>query len=122
GGTQIQVSYAQTADLADIRNNLEKAGFPEVTVINYGTSKDVLITLVPKQMNAALSNEAQAEVIKEVMAALPTATVGQASYIGPQVGKEMTSKSVMAVLFALLGTMVYIAFRFDIRFSIGSTI
>lgn len=122
GGTQIQLSYPETADLSQVRTNLEKAGFPDAVVMSYGTSKDVLVTLVPKHDTAALATDAQTAMVKQVTGALPGATVNQVDYIGPQVGKEMTSKSILAVFFALLGTMVYIAFRFDMRFAIGSTV
>ena len=91
--------------------------------MSYGTSRDVLVTLVSKNKNAAMmDNQAQMEIVKQVTQALPSAKVEQVNYIGPQVGKEMTSKSALAILFALLGTMVYIAFRFDMRFAIGSTV
>lgn len=123
GGTQIQLSYPQEADLTAIRNQLDTAGFHEAIVISYGTSKDVLVTLVPKDKSGpAVSTEAQNNIVNEVTAALPGAKVTEVNYIGPQVGKEMTSKSLLAIFFALLGTMVYIAFRFDMRFAIGSTI
>ena len=122
GGTQIQLSYAAAADLTQIRVNLEKAGYPEAVVMSYGTSKDVLVTLVPKDKSALLDSEGQTKVVKEVTQALPDAKVDQVNFIGPQVGKEMTSKSLMAIILALLGTMVYIAFRFDMRFAISSTV
>jgi preprotein translocase subunit SecF len=122
GGTQIQLAYSEPADLGAIREKLDAAGFHEAVVISYGTSKDVLVTLVPKDKAALLSSEAQGKVVNDVKNALPDAKVVQVSYIGPQVGKEMTSKSVLAILFALLGTMVYIAFRFDMRFAISSTV
>lgn len=123
GGTQIQVSYAQEANLDEIHNSLEKAGFPEAVVISYGTSKDVLISLVPKEKNAATMDEkAQSTMVKEVLAALPGAKLDQVNYIGPQVGQEMSSKGFLAIVIALLGTMIYIAFRFDLRFAIGSTV
>src|SRR5262249_845362 len=123
GGTQIQLSYPQEANLDEIRDNLAKAGFPETVVINYGNSKDVLVSVLPKDKNGAqLDEKAQAQMIKEILSALPGATVDQVNYIGPQVGKESTFKGVIAVIVALLGTMVYIAFRFDLRFSIGSTV
>lgn len=120
GGTQIQVSYPQTADLGAIHNQLAQAGFPEAVVVSYGTSKDVLITLVPKDKN--VDEASQASLVKQVMTALPGAKLDQASFIGPQVGREMANKGWMAILVALLGTMVYIAFRFDLRFAIGSTV
>jgi preprotein translocase subunit SecF len=121
GGTQVQLSFPQEANLTQIRANLEKAGFHDAVVISYGTSKEVLITLVPK--DAAQGNETVRNALaNQVLEALPGATVEQVDYIGPQVGKEMASKSVYAILFALLGTMIYIAIRFDLRFAMGSTI
>jgi preprotein translocase subunit SecF len=123
GGTQIQLSYPQAADLTQIHDNLEKAGFPEAVVISYGTSKDVLVSLVPKDKNAATMDEkAQALMVTQLMAALPGAKMDQINYIGPQVGGEMASKGLLAIIIALLGTMVYIAFRFDLRFAVGSTV
>ena len=123
GGTQIQLSYTEPANLSQIHDNLVKAGFPEAVVISYGTSKDVLVSIVPKNQNAAGMNEkAQAEIMSQVLAALPGAKVDQINYVGPQVGGEMASKGFLAIVVALLGTMVYIAFRFDLRFAIGSTV
>jgi len=123
GGTQIQLSYATEANLSDIHDRLEKAGFPEAVVISYGTSKDVLVSLVPKEKNiAAMDEKMQSSMVNQVLAALPGAKVDQVNYIGPQVGGEMASKGLIAVIVALLGTMIYIAFRFDLRFAVGSTI
>lgn len=123
GGTQIQLRYEQTADVTQIHDNLEKAGFPEAVVISYGTSKDVLVSLVPKEANPAMMDDkARTEMVKNVLAALPGATMTQVDYIGPSVGQEMASKGLMAIIIALLGTMVYIAFRFDMRFAVGSTV
>ena len=117
------MSYQQEANLPEIQNNLEKAGFPDAVVISYGTSKDVLVSLVPKDKNPAQMDEkAQAAMVSQVMAALPNAKVEQVNYIGPQVGQEMTSKGFIAIVVALLGTMVYIAFRFDRRFALASTL
>lgn len=122
GGTQIQLSYPSEPDLNQARASLQSAGFPEAVVISYGTSKDVMVTLVPKGHNATLTSDEQTEVVGQVMKALPGAKVTEVTYIGPQVGKEMASKSALSILLALLGTMVYIAFRFDMRFAVGSTI
>lgn len=123
GGTQIQLTYPQEADLNQIRDNLTKAGFPEAVVMSYGTSRDVLVSLVPKdQTTAMLDEKAQSVIVNEILTALPGAKVVQVNYIGPQVGKEMVSKGFLAILISLLGTMIYIAFRFDMRFAIGSTV
>lgn len=126
GGSQVQVSYEKEADLTDIHERLEKAGFSDAVVISYGTSKDVLISLVPKDKDRAMSGQMdaqeQANVVNQVLTALPGAKLEQVNYIGPQVGQEMASKGITAVIIALLGTMIYIALRFDMRFAIGSTI
>lgn len=123
GGTQIQISYEQPADLEAIHQALERAGFHEAIVVSYGTSRDVLISLVPKSKSAMhLTAEQQSAMVKEVMKALSGARLDQVNYIGPQVGQEMASKGLIAIIIALLGTMIYIAFRFDIRFAVGSTI
>lgn len=123
GGTQIQLSYEQDANLTQIHESLEKAGFTDAVVISYGTSKDVLVSLVPKDKNALMMDaKAQAQVVDQVLAALPGAKLDQVSYIGPQVGQEMASRGLLAIVIALLGTMVYIALRFDLRFAVGSTV
>jgi preprotein translocase subunit SecF len=123
GGTQIQLSYPEAADVGLVHDNLEKAGFPEAVAISFGTSKDVLVSLVPKEKNAAMMTDAErTQMVSQVLAALPGAKMNQIDYIGPTVGEEMASKGLMAIIIALLGTMIYIAFRFDLRFAIGSTV
>lgn len=120
GGTQVQVSYAVAPDLTQIQDKLAGAGFPEATVISYGTSKDVLITLLPKEKTQTI--QTQELLVKQVLSVLPDAKLEQVNYIGPSVGQEMMSKGFLAIIIALIGTMVYIAFRFDMRFAIGSTV
>lgn len=123
GGTQVQLTFPQAADPAAIQTKLVDSGFTDAVVISYGTSRDVLVSLVPKDKNAAnMSDAAQSQVVNAVVAVLPDAKVDQVSYIGPQVGQEMASKGLMAIIVALLGTMIYIAMRFDRRFAVGSTV
>jgi preprotein translocase subunit SecF len=119
GGAQIQLSFADAPDLNQIRDNLQKAGFKEAEVVIYGTSKDVLIKVASKN---DLKNDNKDAVINKVMQALPAAKVQQVDYIGPQVGQELATKGALAIVIALIGTMIYIALRFDTRFAIGSTV
>ena len=116
GGTQIEVSYPVPSDLAQVRANLDKAGFSEAVVQNYGTSKQVLISLAPRK------NTNQAQLQSQVIQALPGAHVERADYVGPQVSQEMETKGFLAILIAILGTMVYVAIRFEYRFAIGSAV
>ncbi len=121
GGTQIHLTFPQEADLNQIRNTLETGGFKEATVISYGTSKDVLLSLAPeKETSGQLAK--QDTTVERVKALLPNAKIQQVDIIGPQVGQELATKGALAIVIALLGTMIYIALRFDFRFSVGSTV
>jgi len=124
GGTQIQLNFPQAADVSKVRETLEKNGFPEAVVMSYGTSKEVLVSLVPQKGAQAVAEDdkARTDIVNHIVQVLPDAKVAQVSFIGPQVGKEMAGKAIMAIVIALLGTMIYIAFRFDLRFAVGSTI
>lgn len=116
GGTQIEVSYAQPADLQAIRTSLTKVGFNEATVVSYGTSKDVLISIAPRvQMEQAL-------LVGKVMSALPGATKQRVEFVGPQVGAELATKGALAILVSLLATMIYIALRFEYRLAVSSAV
>jgi preprotein translocase subunit SecF len=116
GGTQVQISYATPANLIQVREQLNQAGFHEAVVQSYGTSKQALISIAPR------ATEGQTEIKTELVNALPGATIERMEYVGPQVGKEMETKGFLAILVALLGTMIYIAIRFEYRFAIGSSI
>lgn len=120
GGTQIQLSFPQVVDLNQVRTTLEKGGFKEATVISYGTSKDVLVSLGPTKNSHQEST--QNTTVAQVTELLPTAKIQQVDIIGPQVGQELATKGALAIVIALLGTMIYIALRFDFRFSMGSTV
>lgn len=120
GGSQIQMSFPHEADLNQIRDALQKAGFPEAQVISYGTSRDVLVTVVPKDKSHI--DAGKDAVINEIIKALPDVKVQQVDYIGPSVGQELATKGALAVVIALLGTMIYVALRFEWRFAAGSTV
>jgi len=117
GGTQLQLSFNQSANITNIRDTLDKSGFPDAVVISYGTSKEVLITLPTKSVNVKHN-----EITEQIKNIFPDAKLEQADFIGPQMGHELATKGVLAVIIALLGTMIYIAFRFELRFAVGSTI
>ncbi|KTD06219.1 protein-export membrane protein SecF [Legionella gratiana] len=116
GGTQIEVSYSSAADLPSIRENLAKAGFKEAQVVSYGTSKDVLISIAPRE------DKEQARLVDQVMTALPGATKQRVDFVGPQVGQELATKGALAVVVSLLATMIYIAMRFEYRLAVSSAV
>lgn len=116
GGTQIEITYPQTADLGTIREQLNSAGFPEAIVQPYGTSKDVLIRLGEQK------NLDQKQLQAKVKSALTGAEIQQVEYIGPQVGKTLVTNGILAIIVSLLGTMIYVALRFELRFGVSAIV
>jgi preprotein translocase subunit SecF len=116
GGTQIQIHYQQPANLLQIRQQLNKAGFKNPIVQAYGTSQDVIIKLQPQD------KVAEKEISKRVTDALPQAEIQQVEFIGPEVGKALVTNGILAVIVSLLATMAYIALRFEYRFAVSSAV
>jgi preprotein translocase subunit SecF len=116
GGTQIEVSFSQPADLNKIRDQLRDAGFGDAVVQAYGSANDVLIRVAPHD------NVTPEQLKQTMLQALPGASIHQVEYIGPQVGKTLITNGVLAILVSLIGTMLYIAFRFEYRFAISAAL
>jgi preprotein translocase subunit SecF len=116
GGTQLQIRYAQAADLAQIRESLTKAGIERSVVQSYGTSEEVLISLPPQKKIT------QEQLTTQVMALLPGGEMQRVESVGPEVGEELMTKGILAVIVALLATMLYVAFRFEYRFAISAAL
>jgi len=117
GGTQIEISYPEAADLPAIRDSLYKVGYKEAQVVSYGTSKDVLISIAP---HADLD---QTMLVERIMKELPPGAVKQrVDFVGPQVGQELATKGALAIIVSLLATMIYIAMRFEYRLGISSAV
>jgi preprotein translocase subunit SecF len=120
GGTLVEVNYAQAADLEKIRGAMTKAGHPDTAVQNFGSSRDVLIRLPLK------TDQPTAKAGEAVMAALdadaPGATLRRVEFVGPQVGRELAENGAMALLLVIIGIVVYLAFRFEWRFSVAAII
>ena len=116
GGTQIEIAYAHPANLSQIRDSLYQIGFKEAQVISYGTSRDVMISIAPR------GDVDQGVLVDQVMKALPGATKQRVEFVGPQVGSELATKGILAIVVSLLATMVYIALRFEYRLAVSSSI
>jgi preprotein translocase subunit SecF len=120
GGYTIEVGYQSAPDLDVLRDTLVAAELPDAVVQTFGTSTDVLIRMAPGEEQ---SNDAQ--VSDAVLAALATTSdepidMRRVEFVGPQVGEELRETGGLAVLFALAAIVVYIWFRFEKKFSVGS--
>ncbi len=117
GGTLVEVGYPSAVDLTEVRQTLSAGGYPDAVVQTFGTARDILIRLAPDSgQGDALSNA----VLDTLQAANPEATLRRVEFVGPQVGEELAEKGGLALLYALGGILVYVAFRFEYRFAIGA--
>ena len=128
GGTQIEVSFSVPPDLDDIREALAIAGYPNNEVVNYGTDTDVMIRIqdAGEVLDAAQSNSASVDAANEVVDLL-RAGIGEAEllgsgYVSSKVGDELKEQGGLGMLVALGMIMIYIALRFQFKFSVGAVV
>jgi preprotein translocase subunit SecF len=117
GGTLIEVRTAQPADLNRIRTTLEKTGLPEISVQNFGTSRDVLIRLPARAGSTAAQTSNQ--IMATLHAADPGIELKSVDFVGPQVGKELYDNGALALLVVAFGIMAYLSIRFEWRFAVA---
>ncbi|MGH8560927.1 MAG: protein translocase subunit SecF [Nevskiales bacterium] len=118
GGLLAEVNYPATIELDAVRSALAKGGYQDSVVQYYGTSSDVLVRL-PPDVNLKV-NDARNPLLIALQAAEPGVKLRRIEYVGPQVGRELAENGAMALLFTLIGILVYIMFRFEWKFAVGS--
>ena len=114
GGTLIELGYKKTADLEGIRSKLASADFKGTNVQYFGSDTEVLIQLEPQ---AASSAQISSSIIRMLGDGID---VRRVEFVGPKVGEELTNDGGLAMLYALIGILIYVAFRFEYRFALGS--
>jgi preprotein translocase subunit SecF len=120
GGTVMEVAYEQPADLGAVRQVVEKLGYNDIPVQNFGTSRDVLLRL-PVQVGKSSGEQSQT-----VMAALkaqnPAVELRRSEFVGPQVGQELVENGLMALALVVAGIMIYLAVRFEWKYAVSAII
>ena len=121
GGYTIEVGYEQAPNLETIRGAMAAAEMPDSQVQTFGKSTDVLIRMAPRE------DLSSADVSTEVLRVLDSVSdspisIRRVEFVGPQVGEELREKGGIAVLTALFFIVVYIWFRFEKKFSVGSVL
>ena len=119
GGSIIEVGYQQAVELEPIRQALESEGFGDAIVQHFGSASEVLIRLVPDE------DKNKAELSTQIIGLLQNISDSpiderRVDFVGPQVGEELTEDGGLAVLYALIAILIYVAFRFEYRFSLGA--
>ncbi|MEO6824669.1 MAG: protein translocase subunit SecF [Nitrosospira sp.] len=120
GGTVMEIGYTQPANINRIRDTLVKLGMSDVSVQNFGTSREVMIRLPAKpDMSSAKLSET---VITALRQDDKTAEIRRVEFVGPQVGKELVENGALALLIVSLGIVAYLAVRFEWKFGVSGII
>ena len=120
GGTVMEVSYSQTADLAQVRSTVGSLGFGEAQVQNFGTSRDVLIRL-PVQQGKTSAQQSE-QVLQALKAASPDVELRRTEFVGRQVGRELAADGLKALAFVVIGIMIYLSMRFEWKYAVAGII
>ena len=118
GGTVMQVSYSQAADLEKIRTKVTDMGFQDVQVQNFGNSRDVMIRL-PAQKGVSSAQQSD-KVMVALKAADPEVQLRRTEFVGPQVGEELAADGIKALAMVVVGIMIYLAIRFEWKYAVAA--
>jgi preprotein translocase subunit SecF len=119
GGVLVEVTYDQPVEIGQVRDALEAGGIHNALVQSLGGTREVSIRLQPEggQKDA---DKIAANVIDKLKATRPDVTLKRHDFVGPQVGEELKSDGMIAVVFVIIGIMIYIGIRFEKRFAIAA--
>ncbi len=119
GGTLVELGYNKPVDLDVMRGVLTEKGFADATVQHFGSAQEILLRLKPQEglSNAQLSVEISAAA-DSVMNA--QGDMRRVEFVGPQVGDELTEDGGLALLYSMFGILIYVAWRFEYKFALGS--
>jgi preprotein translocase subunit SecF len=120
GGTVIELTYPDTAPLVQVREELTGLGYTDFQVQNFGTSRDVLIRL--PVIDGQSSTDQSEAVMGALTAITPDIVLQRVEYVGPQIGRELVESGLLALLFVIIGIVVYLAIRFEWKFAIAGVV
>jgi preprotein translocase subunit SecF len=121
GGTVVEVSYTQAAPLEKVRDAVQAMGYADAQVQNFGSSRDLLIRLPLRGEN---SNAQAEEVFNGLKGLEPNNPVElrRVEFVGPQVGEELAIDGLIALIFVIVGIMIYLAIRFEWKFAVAAIV
>jgi preprotein translocase subunit SecF len=120
GGTVMEVSYSQPAEVEKIRNSVSALGFAEVQVQNFGTTRDVIIRL-PAQKGVSTAQQSD-KVMGALKAQDPAVQLRRTEFVGPSVGEELAQDGLKALGMVIVGIMIYLAIRFEWKYAVAAII
>ncbi len=122
GGTLVELAFSKTPDLGAVRGTLTDAGFHNVVVQTFGGDRDLLIRLRTQPGESSAVGNQILQVFKKNQVAYPDVQLRRTEYVGPEVGKELRNKGIMALIIVTLGILIYVGFRFEWRFAVGGVL
>jgi len=121
GGTVIELGYQNPVEIADVTGTLADNGFPDAIIQYFGSRTDILIRLPPRPEGEGSSSQLSDRLVRILgQSAGHDVQVRRVEFVGPQVGEQLREQGGLAVLFALIGILIYVAFRFEWRFAVGA--
>jgi len=120
GGTVIELAYPETAPLVEIRGQIQSLGYTDFQVQNFGTSRDVLIRL-PLSEGQSSADQSVA-LMAALSASEPNVVLQRVEFVGPQIGRELIENGLLALLFVIIGIVIYLAVRFEWKFAVAGVV
>ena len=127
GGYQIQVTYKKTPSIPEVKQELISNGLTGAEVITFGSTKELMVRLMPSHVtikeiakDGVTPQQMLQNRVQSILGA--SATITSVSYIGPQVGQELATNGLLAMVVALICIMAYIALRFEVKFAVSAGI
>jgi len=121
GGTVIELAYTQAAPLEKVRSKVQEMGYADAQVQNFGSSRELLVRLPLRGEDSNKQAERVFEGLKLLDESNP-AELRRVEYVGPQIGEELAFDGVVALIFVIVGIMIYLALRFEWKFSVAAIV
>ena len=120
GGTQVVVQYPEAVQTEQIREQIQSKLGVEAAVQNYGTARDIMIRLPMKE--GETSGQMAGELLKALQETAPGVKMLNNEFVGPQVGEELATDGLTALLLVVAGIIIYLSMRFEWKFAIAAII
>ena len=121
GGTLVQLQFKSAPDIDDIRDGLKSIGFGESTIQEFGSKNDILIRVQRSEEKLEEVGHQVKESLKGKFN-LEDISVERVEMVGPKVGRDLREKALLSILYAIIGIVIYISWRFEFQYAIAAII